>query len=96
MLNSAEEEQKFWDALSVPFHHIFTFSNGNSLYLGSQLAVAGWPDKWNHTEKDYEDAKETLIQHHIKSVVCCAELLDNWKDIIEFLHIPMESNNDIH
>jgi hypothetical protein len=76
--------------MSVPFHHIHTFPNGNNLYLGSQSAVGGWPDKWNYTEKDHEDARKVLKDHGIRYVVCCAELYDAWKEDIEFLHIPME------
>ncbi len=91
---SAAEEERFMHDLSVPFHHIYTFPNGNSLYLGSQLAVAGWPDRWNYTEKDDEVAKATLLASNIKSVVCCAELYDPWKSDIEFLHIPMQSGDD--
>lgn len=78
----------------TPFHEIYTFKNGNKLYLGSQSAVGGWPDKWNYNDNDYVDAKNKLMENNIRSIVCCAELFDFWKDDFSYLHIPMESNDN--
>ena len=46
-------DDKFYEALMTPFHKIHTFDNLNSIYLGSQSAVGGFPDKWNYKEEDY-------------------------------------------
>lgn len=88
-------EEQFITDLSTPFHKIYTFPNGNSIFLGSQLAVGGFPDKWNYTDEDYQQVKQKLLDNNIKSVVCCAELYKLF-DELEFLHIPMESNDDFN
>ena len=85
--------QKVYEDLTTPFHKIFTFPNGNSIFLGSQSAVGGFPDKWNYSQKDYDNVFKELKKNNIKYVVCCAELYDLF-DKIEYLHIPMESNDN--
>jgi protein-tyrosine phosphatase len=34
------------------------------------------------------------IQNNVKAVVCCAELYDLFRDDFEYLHVPMESNDE--
>jgi protein-tyrosine phosphatase len=82
--------------LLTPFHHIHTFDNNNSIYLGSQSAVGGFPDKWNYTDKcTFGAVLEQLKKYNIKYIVCCAELYDLF-DELEYLHIPMESNDNFN
>lgn len=87
-------EDKYYNDLITPFHHIHTFNNGNSIFLGSQSAVGGFPDKWNYTNEDYNKVKNTLQKNNIKAVVCCAELYDLFPKDLKYLHVPMESNDD--
>lgn len=86
-------EERFLTDLLTPFHKIKTFENGNSLYLGSQSAVGGFPDPWNYTRDEFQAVYKRLEKEHIKGVVCCAELYDMYKNDITFLHVPMESND---
>jgi protein-tyrosine phosphatase len=88
-------ENNFLNDLLTPMHQIHTFANGNSLFLGSQSAVGGFPDKWNYNADDYENVKNQLDNSNIKSIVCCAELIKLY-DNFEYLHIPMESNDDFN
>ena len=92
-MNNLYEEQFIKDILQ-PFHHIHTFDNGNSIYLGSQSVVGGFPDKWNYTDNDYENVHQTLISKNIKAIVCCADLIKLFEKDFEYLHIPMESNDN--
>ena len=87
------DENKYFNDLITPYHHIHNFPNNNSIYLGSQSAIGGFPDKWNYTNKDYDNIREGLKKNDIKYVVCCAELYDLFLDDIQYLHIPMESND---
>lgn len=86
-------QEMIYKALITPFHEVYTFPNGNTLYLGSQSAVGGFPDMWNYTDKDFKQVHNHLYEKGIKYVVCCAELYDLFSDI-EYLHIPMESNDN--
>lgn len=90
-MNNLCEEQFIKDILQ-PFHHIHTFDNGNSIYIGSQSAVGGFPDKWNYTDNDYQNVCQTLISKNIKAIVCCADLIKLFEKDFEYLHIPIESN----
>ena len=83
----------FYNDLITPFHKIHTFENCNSIFLGSQSSVGGFPDKWNYTDDDFKKVKDTLIKNNIKSIVCCAELYDLFPNNFKYLHIPMESND---
>lgn len=89
-----EEENKYWADLVTPFHHIHQYANGNSIYLGSQSAVGGFPDKWNYGVADFDRVRDVLKEKQITSVVCCAELYDLFPSDFEYLHIPMESNDN--
>jgi hypothetical protein len=68
-MNDPIDEERFFADLTIPYHHIHTFpsshhhsSSNHSLFLGSQSAVGGFPDQWNHTEADYQQVREALIQ----------------------------------
>ena len=88
------DEDKYYKDLVTPFHKIHTFDNGNSIFLGSQSSVGGFPDKWNYSSKDFENVKNILIDNNIKAIVCCAELYDLFPNNFKYLHIPMESNDN--
>jgi protein-tyrosine phosphatase len=93
MNNLNFNEEQFENDLLTPMHLIHTFSNGNSIFLGSQSAVGGFPDKWNYNTNDFDNVKNNLTHANIKSIVCCAELIKLFDDL-EYLHIPMESNDN--
>jgi protein-tyrosine phosphatase len=87
-------EEKYLNDLITPYHKIYTFKNGNSLFLGSQSSVGGFPDKWNYSSTDYNKVKTELKLNNIKNIVCCAELYNLFPHDFEYLHVPMESNDD--
>jgi protein-tyrosine phosphatase len=86
-------QERYYNDLVTPFHKIHTFDNGNSIFLGSQSSVGGFPDKWNYTDIDFINVKNTLINNNINAIVCCAELYDLFPNDFKYLHIPMESND---
>lgn len=94
-MNDLIDEERYITDLTIPYHPIKTFPpHDHTLFLGSQSAVGGFPDKWNHVDEDYESVRRELISNNIKAIVCCAELYDLFPGDFEYLHVPMESNDD--
>ena len=88
------DEEIFFRDLETPIHLIDTFPNGNSLYLGHQQAVGGFPDRWAKTPADYENALQALRERNILAIYCCADFIEDFREHFKWGHTLMESNAD--
>ncbi len=84
---------RIYQDIITPMHKVFTIGD-NSIFLGSQNAVGGFPDKWNYSLDDYNNLKNELKQKNIQYIVCCADNLEVFPEDFKYLQIPMFNNKN--
>lgn len=81
------DEDEILQSLFTKYHEITSSYGNGTLYLGNQSSVGAFPDKWNYSEKDYQQVLLELQSLNIKSIVCCADGLAIFPNEFEYYQV---------
>jgi len=85
------EDRKFED-LMTDSHLIIQgeTKESGSIYIGNQQSAGGFPDKWNHTDEDYQKVYNELKSKNITAIICCADGVEIYPGKFNYLQLPLK------
>jgi hypothetical protein len=86
---------RYYKDLFTSYHKIYTFDNGNSLYLGNKIAIGWTLDNCKFDNNYFSKIKNNLKSNNIKNCLSCVDI---YCILRYYMYLPFvtKNNSDIY